>query len=190
MTTASDLLVVQNDTGDAVGANAYCDVDFFKTYCISRGKSLVKTAAADPANNVLYSDDEIAAAIMGSREYMDGRWGSKYVGQRMQELQDTEWPRYDAYDNSDFYINGVTDILRKANAEYAYILLTTTDLNPNPTRDETGQRVQRKTTQVGPILDSVTYVTGAAFDQPTYPTADNILRSRGYILSGSSLIRA
>ena len=190
MTTASDLLILQDDNGIADGANAYCDVAFFTTYCISRGKSLVKTKAQDPANNVLYSNDEIAAAIMGSREYMDGRWGSKYVGQRMQELQDTEWPRYDAYDNSNFYINGITDILRKANSEYGYILLTTTDLNPNPTRDETGQRVQRKTTQVGPILDSVTYVNGAAFDQPTYPAADNILKSRGYVLSGSTLIRA
>ena len=165
-------------------------MEFFTNYCISRGRSLIKVAAQDPANNVLYSADEIAAAIMGSREYMDGRWGSKYIGQRSQELQDTEWPRDNAYDNSDYYVYGINDIIRKANCEYAYILLTTTDLNPNPTRDETGQRVQRKTTQVGPILDSVTYAAGAAFDQPTYPAADNILKSRGYVLSGSSLIRA
>ena len=197
MPTASDLLLAQDDDGVTLKANTYADIDYFTSYCIMNGKSLVKTPAIPGINGgagtdpVLYSDDDIAVGLIASRRYMDGRWGSKYIGQRSQEFQSTEWPRQDAYDNSDYYVYGITDYLRDAQCEYGYIALTSgVDLNPVPSRDDSGQQVQRKTTQVGPILDSVTYVNGAAFTDPTYPAADNILRSRGYVRSGSSLVRS
>ena len=190
MPTASDLLLVQDDDGSVDRANTYADPDYFTSYCIMNGKTLVKVVAADPANNVNYSADDIASALMAGRRYMDSRWGQSYVGTRSEEFQGTEWPRDNAYDNSEYYIYGITDTLRDAQCEYSYLALTGTDLNPVPTRDDTGQKVQRKTTQVGPILDSVTYVNGAGFSLPVFPAADTILKSRGYVLAGSRLIRA
>lgn len=181
--TAPVFFIVQSDDGLTEGANAYCDLAYFRAYCLSRGKSLVKTA---PSTD--YSDDEVAVALINGRDYMDNRWTFK--GDRMQPDQTTEWPRISAYDNSQIYINGITDVLKQANSAYGYIALTVPGgLNPTPSRDGTGAAVQSKTTQVGPILKSVRYVEGATFSNPTYPDADNILKSRGYTISGSTLIR-
>lgn len=180
---APDFFLIQNDSGTVDGANSYADIDFFVAYCTSRGKSLI-----DPLTSAQYTDLQIAICLITGCDYMDSRWS--WTGEREQINQDTEWPRLSAFDDSGVYISGVTDILRRAQSEYGYIALTSpAALNPTPTRDESGVAVQSKTTQVGPILESIHYAAGAVFTNPTYPSADNILKNRGYTASRTTLIR-
>jgi hypothetical protein len=180
---APDFFILQDDGGITPDANSYADIDFFVDYCASRGRIIV-----DPLTTAQYTDAQIAVALILGRDYMDGRWG--WIGFRQQIDQTTEWPRLDAFDSSNSYVNGITDTLRRAQCEYAFIALTSgVDLNPAPDRDTTGVAVQSKTTQVGPILESIHYVAGAVFVNPSYPAADNILKSRGYTINRSTLMR-
>ena len=182
---APDFFIVQDDNGVTLGANSYCSIPYFTAYSQSRGRKLVNNCVTPP---VPYTDEEMAVALILATDYMDGRWN--YTGFRQQISQTTEWPRLDAYDSSTSYISGITDTLRRAQCEYAWIALTSgKDLNPIPERDDTGVAVQSKSSQVGPVSESTRYVLGGIFVNPTYPSADNILKTRGYVMSRSTLTR-
>lgn len=168
-------LIVQDDFGQTANANAYITVAFFKQYCDNNGYDYSA-----------YSDDQISIAIIRATAYMDTRW--RYFGIRAQIDQTTEWPRYNISDVDNNPVNGIVLNVQKACAEYSFIAAAAA-LNPAPTRDETGARLQARTTQVGPILDSVRFAGSAIFTQPTYPIADGYLKSRGYVMVGNSLIR-
>jgi DnaT-like ssDNA binding protein len=179
MTTYTPNFVVQDDFGGVANANAYITLDFFRQYWTDRGVDVT----ADPYS----SDTKCQAAIIQGTIYMDYRW--QYYGMRCQITQNTEWPRYSVIDNDRNPVDGITPPLMKACAEYANIALITGPLNPTPSRDDTGQALQAKTTQVGPIMTSKRYIGGGSFMQPIYPVPDGILKREGYIFGGSQLVR-
>ncbi len=178
MPTYTPNFTVQDDFGGIANANAYITLDYFRQYATDSGIDV--TAAP-------YSDDAkcMTAIIQGTR-YMDYRW--QYFGMRCQITQQTEWPRYSVIDNDRNPVDGITPPIMKACAEYSMLAILG-QLNPTPARDETGQALQAKTTQVGPIMTSRRFVGGGAFLQPTYPVPDGILKREGYIISGGTLIR-
>ena len=84
-------------------------------------------------------------------------------------------------------VQGVPLKLKQAVAEYAVRSLAS-QLDPDPTVDDSGALVQRKREKVGPIEEETEYVAGAQprIDRP-YPAADGLLAD--YLVSGAGVIR-
>lgn len=169
------MIVVQNDGGTEVGANAYIDADWFKNYHDARG------------NTYTGADQDLERAIIKATDYLDERF--TFVGRRrMGRDQTTEWPRTDAWDRDRRYINDVPQEVKEATAEYALRALTQ-DINPDPERDPTGRVLRAKSEQVGPISESVTFAPGAVYQLPAYPAADRKLIKAGLVRPGGTLRR-
>lgn len=169
------MFLVQNDNGTVAGANAYITADEFRAFHGDRGTDLTGKQDAD-----------IETAIVRATDYLDQRFN--FVGKRLTLEQATQWPRMSAYDRDRYIINGVPKPIREACAEYAFRALTAA-LNPDPEADSTGATVQSKSSKVGPIEESVTYVSGAVFSMPRYPAADQRLIKTGLVRSGGTVLR-
>lgn len=169
-------LTVQDNNGSVAGANAYITVEEFKTYHTDRGNAFSS-----------FADEQIASAVIRATDYLDQRFN--FVGKRLQgRNQSTEWPRYDAWDLDDYAINGIPGEVKEATAEYALRALTAA-LNPDPERDGTGAAIASKSESVGPISESVTYVSGSVFAMPKYPAADQRLIKAGLTRTGGTVLR-
>ena len=169
------LLLVQDDAGSVVGANAYIDQTDFEDYHDARGNDYGSPSGTDIENAIILATD-----------YLDSRF--RFVGQRVSLEQRTAWPRMDAIDFDDFVRIGIPTEVKEACADYAFIALTA-DLIPSPTPDPLGQVVVEKSSTVGPISESVRYgQTGAMFVLPKYPKADQKLRPLT-VGSGQDLVR-
>lgn len=170
-------LVVQDDNGNAAGANGYLSVADFKLY---------HDARANPYSS--FNDTAIAAAIVRATDYLDTRF--RFVGERRNspDIQSTQWPRNGAYDQDRRMITGVPREVKEATAEYALRALSS-PINPDPARDVTGAAVAERSESVGPISESVKFVGGATFVLPKYPAADNKLRMAGLLRNAGSLLR-
>lgn len=169
-------LTVQDDNGSVAGANAYITVEEFKTYHADRGNAFSS-----------FTDPQIASAIVRATDYLDQRFS--FVGQRLQGRdQSTEWPRYVARGRDDYAINGIPVEVKEAVAEYALRALSAA-LNPDPERGGTGAAIAAKSESVGPISDSVTYVSGSVFTLPKYPAADQRLIKAGLTRTGGTVLR-
>lgn len=156
---------VETGSGDA-GANAYVSVAYFRTHHTDRGNS----ANAD------FTDPDVQAGIIRASEYVDKRFGIRFVGLRKTKGQGLEWPRIDAFDADGYLLSGADDLprnLEKAVAEYALRALINGVLAPDPilpvpkqdmtdslgTRDTdviTGE-VTRKRDRVGPLEEERWY---------------------------------
>jgi len=161
---------VQGDTPVA-GANAYVDVAAFRSYWTDRG------VATSPT----YDDAAVQVAIVKATQYLDLRFD--YVGDRVDRLQDLEWPRQFAYNDRGDHVTGLPTAVKQATIEYAYRALSST-LLADPTSDETGLTVKSKEEAVGPISQKIEYDVKGGFTLPDYPVADRILISRGLVKGG------
>jgi hypothetical protein len=103
--------------------------------------------------------------------------------------QTTAWPRRDAWDYNGDLVTGVPPEVKEAANEYGLRALSAA-LAPDPDRDASGARVQSKSQTVGPISQSFTFVSGAAFTMPKYPSADNKLFRSGLAMTGGRSMRA
>lgn len=149
-------------------ANAYISVSYFRTHHGDRGNS----AHAD------FTDTDVEAGIIRASEYVDKRFGRRFVGLRNSKAQGLEWPRIDAFDADGYLMSGVDDLprqLEKACAEYALRALICGVLSPDPIlpvpkqdmTDSSGERdsdvitgqVTRRKDQVGPLVEERTYGT-------------------------------
>lgn len=170
-------LIVQDNTGSVADANAYITVAEFKAYHDDRGGDY--SGAAD--------DAAIEAAIIRATDYLDQRFN--FVGKkRLGRDQTTAWPRTDAWDRDRYYITDVPKEVKDACAEYALRAIAAT-LNPDPEQTATGAAIQSKSEAVGPISESVTYVSGAVFTMPKYPAADQKLIKAGLVRSSGTVLR-
>lgn len=171
-------LVVQNDQGTAAGANAYVAVAFFKSYHDDRGNSYAGK-----------SDAEIEKAIVKATDYLDTRF--RFRGNRMfsTDSQTTEWPRYNAKDDSGYCVDGIPPAVKKACCEYALRALSK-NINPDPVGDETGQAVKRISKTAGPVSKDIEYANPGTLSLPKYPVADRMLAAAGLLVNTSVLVRA
>lgn len=169
-------LIVQDNNGSVTGANAYISVAEFKAYHDDRAQSYAA-----------HNDAAIEAAVIRATDYLDQRF--RFVGKRRQgRAQTTEWPRSDAWDRDERYINDIPVEVKEATAEYALRALAAT-LNPDPERNAAGVAIQSKSESVGPISESVTFVSGAIFTMPKYPAADQRLFRSGLVRTGGTVLR-
>lgn len=169
--------VVQNDQGNAAGANAYCDVDFFRAYFESVG-----------TDTTSYSDTQVEQAIVAGTRYLDSRF--RFPGETRNSRQPTKWPRWGVYDASGDRVSGVPKEIKEATCEAAMRKLSGVSLLPDPTYDPTGQTVESKSVKVGPITESYTYSiapgTGGV-KLPDFPAIRMLLTTSGLITSGFSI---
>jgi hypothetical protein len=115
---------VETGTG-IVGANAYDSVAFVDTHHADRGN----TAWGD------FGTLEKQEAIIRASDYIDKRFGRRFVGVRATKGQGLEWPRLSAFDQDGFLLSGVDDLprqLEKACAEYALRAAIYGTLAPDP----------------------------------------------------------
>lgn len=175
---ADAVMLVQDNFGQVVGANSYQTLASAQLYWDNAGYDY-----ATPG----YTANQMTVALIQATVYMDGRW--RFRGIRKQIAQNTAWPRYNLIDIDRNPVNILTKHLLAAHAEYAWVYLTTGTLNGIPTRDATGARLQAKTTQVGPIMESVRYAGAATWVAPIYPIADGYLTSRGYVIPTNAIMR-
>lgn len=188
---------VPEDGTGLVNANSYCDLAFAASYFADRGMT-----AWDDADNT----DAKQPALIKATDYIESRFGSRWIGtQEFPGMQALNWPRKANKVTHPFYFGFTTYPLdptfptdqvpvnlKKACAEYAYRLLTTASLAPDPVVDETGRLVHETLVKVGPIETATTYDSTGAGAQvnpfPGYPMADALLK--GLLVSGSGLVRA
>ena len=117
-------LVVEDGTGIAT-ANGYVSQAFVDTHHADR-------------NNTVWVDftaPERDAAIIRATDYIDKRFGRRFVGIRRGKEQGLEWPRLDAFDYDGFLLTSVDAIprqLQKACAEYALRAALCGVLSPDP----------------------------------------------------------
>lgn len=161
---------VQNENGTIEGANSYVDAAAVRAFWLDRGVDLsAKT------------DDELSVAAVRAADYLDAKYS--WTGYQLYRLQGTQWPR-----------GGVTSFLRGLPPALvsAACMLTqralTKPLMPDPAFDASGQRVESKLTEVGPIKTQVKYVapTGVKSMTPEYPEVTLMLQAAGLIASGNS----
>lgn len=160
---------VESGSGDA-GANAYVSVSYFRDHHVDRGNS----AHTD------FTDTDAMAGIIRASEYVDKRFGLRFVGLRKIKGQGLEWPRIDAFDADGYLLSGVDDLprnLEKAVAEYALRALICGVLAPDPilpvpkqdltdssgTRPEQGDtgQVTRRKDKVGPLEEERHFETSS-----------------------------
>lgn len=167
----------EDGTGLA-NANSYVLLAFADQYFLDRA---VTTWTGD--------DTAKQSALVRATDYVEGRFGPKFIGDRFSETQALFFPTVSSL------VDGVTGLpapdplpvkLLKAICEYAVRALTA-PLAPDPTTDATGLRVQSTTEEVGPIKEAVTYaVGGTLFIFKPYPAADMLLKGL-YRTSGGTL---
>lgn len=122
------------------------------------------------------SEEIKQAALIKATDYIEGRFGSLFIGIKASSSQSLSWPRIYAgnFDEDEIPIK-----LKKANFEYALRALSG-DLAPDPEFTESGLSVIKTKQKVGPIENEFTPVqtgTGAtiAIFRP-YPSADMLLQ--------------
>lgn len=157
------------DGSNVEDSNAYIEVEFFRDWHSTRG---LNEAAVNAGN---FHDSKVKSAIVRASDYVDKRFGDRYVGYKRNindNAQSMQWPRLDAFDNFDNYIQSdeIPKVLKRAVAEYALLALYVGDLLPlpapsfnsvNPITGETtvaqGGLLQRERQVVGPIEEEKWY---------------------------------
>ena len=126
------------------------------------------------------------AALVKATDYIEGRFGRRFIGSKKTTTQALAWPRTGA---ADFADNEVPALLCRACCEYAVRALVA-ELAPDPEVDAGGLTVVVTKKKVGPIETEYAAQTGAsstpALFRP-YPAADMLMR--GLVYSASQVIR-
>ncbi len=158
--------LVESGSGTPL-ANAYDSVANIDTHHADRGTT-------DWTN---FSTPQKEQAIVRASDYIDKRFGRRFVGVRTTKAQGLEWPRLSAFDQDGYLLSAVDSIPRqllKAVAEYALraavcgILAPDpplpvpkqdpTDMCNRPDQEETGQ-LTRKREKVGPLEEDKWFET-------------------------------
>jgi len=149
-------------------ANSYVALAFADQYFLDR--AVTTWTGADAVKQ---------SALVRATDYVETRYGDKFVGCKFSETQALFFPTNGGLTDpmtGDPIPDPMPVKLLKAICEYAVRALTA-QLAPDPTTDATGQRVQAKTETVGPISESTTYMTGGTvYTFVPYPAADILLR--------------
>lgn len=155
------MAIIVEDGTLVANANAYINVQFFRDWHSARGIDLSD-----------FETSSIESAIVKATDYVDKRFGTRFVGSKRDRTQSLMWPRTDAWTNQEDYINTdeIPNELKRGVVEYALIALKLGELLPIPAKSfnevdmdsgETtiskGGLVLREKTKVGPIEEETWY---------------------------------
>jgi hypothetical protein len=160
-------------------ANSLCDLAFADAYFTDRG-----VATWTGTNTVKQQ------ALIKATDYIEQRWGPRFIGTIVDEDQALSWPRKEVVDKQGRVVDylSIPVKLKQAVAEYALRALGT-DLFLTPTIDPTGTRVDYNRTKVGPIETEVHYSDRDVLQViKPWPAADRLIAE--YTYSNIAPIRA
>jgi Putative DnaT-like ssDNA binding protein len=167
--------VVEDGTAKS-DANSYVAIAEADGYFSDRG--IIAWTGADAVKQ---------AVLVKATDYIEGRFGQRFIGSKKTTTQALSWPREDACDFAD------TEIpvkLRYACCEYALRALTA-ELAPDIKVDASGLTVVETKKMVGPIEADYAIPRAGLGSTPMlfrpYPAADMLLR--GLVYSASQVIR-
>ena len=116
--------IVEDGTGLPT-ATSYIAEATADTYHADRGST--QWAAGSQANKEI--------ALIKATDFIDKRFGRRFVGQKLTKAQALEWPRSNAFDRDGFKLDEddlVPRRLQQACSEYALRALSILDLMPDP----------------------------------------------------------
>lgn len=156
---------VEDGTG-LEDANSYASYADWTAYWADRGTA--------PAG----AEEDVKKALVRGADYMSIRY--RFRGRKLTEEQGLDWPRYGARDADGVYLEGVPEVVVRANIELAARALEG-DLAPDPTTDASGQTVVSSRVKVGPIEREFTFNGGgsSAWVKP-YPSVERMLKDVTY----------
>ena len=171
---------VEDGTGLA-DANAYASVAFVDDYHTIRGNTKWQG-----------SDGLKQACIIRATDYVDQRFAELFRGCRGSDGQGLEWPRYDAWSDENYAIDGVPLNLKRAIAEYALRALLLGNLAPDPSSLSPSQSmvsgVANGTSAAGGSVAAVRKVLGPLEIETRYTKPGETRQfSQSGIVSGQSL---
>ena len=158
---------VEDGTG-LEDSNSYSSVENADTYFSDRGNA--DWAAAE--------EEAKQQALIKATDYIDGKYGRRWIGERGSSEQALEWPRIGALDAVGEEIEGIPVKLERAVSEAALLILNGTDLFESLDR---GGKVKRET--VGPIT------TEYADSAPASAVYPSILRNIAALIRNRTEIR-
>jgi hypothetical protein len=170
-------LVVEDGTGLA-NANSYASVADADAYHELRGNS-VWTEAAD-------SDKEIA--LVRATDYIDL---SSFKGEAEEPGQALQFPRHDLYNRNGEQVGGTVPVeIERACYEYALSSFTASgdlqELTPTPDQSEP-RALTLERNKVGTLETEQRFDSSAGIRvKKSYPRADRILSTSGYLLNGGA----
>lgn len=169
-------LILQTDDGTTANANAYIDTTEMLSYWDNHGRDYSSE-----------TDDDLKVSIIRGTEYVDQRF--RYRGTPLAEGQTTQFPRAELYDCRGDLVEGVPQSVKNATAEYAGRYIDNSALQQDITDvDGLAGRITKE--KLGPM--EIMYEGGisASGQYPSYPTADQILKSSCFVISGQQVGRA
>ena len=163
----------------------------------SNADSYISVADADqyfenhnnPSDWTGATQSEKEMALRNATQYLDSYYGARWRGRKklLEEDQSLDWPRYEAYDDNDRWIDSETlpAKLLEATAESGLRDITETD-GLLPDIDEPGT-VKKYSVQVGPIKEATEW-QGGKKDYKRFRLIDYLVR--GLTLPSTELQRA
>jgi hypothetical protein len=152
-------IVAQNDQGTLINANSYIETSFADSYFSDRNNTTWSSAAT--------ADKE--TAIIKAWQYLDTAF--RFAGYQATNTQNTEFPRYEIYNQRGNELTGIQVKLKNAQCEYALIALSQ-DLTINQTPINT-PTVKRKSQKVDVLSTEIEYDTSVGQQVKfNYPQAD------------------
>ena len=169
-------LVVEDGTG-ITGANSYCSVAFATSYFSDRGGTVWAAIATEAEQD---------QALIQATDYIEKRFGDKFIGEKDDHDNVLSWPRKWVYDRDGRLIYDATTIpleLKRATAEYA-VRASVSSLMTDPTRAEL--EIEEKEVEAGPVKKRTKYMKGGSGNRQKsslvrdsvfneYPAADLLL---------------
>lgn len=141
--------------------------------------------------NAAWSGTDAAkeAALRRATRYLDGFYRARWKGFKRLRTQSLEWPRYDVYDLSGYYVatDSVPTGVKQALAEAALReLVEPNSLQPDLER---GGAVQSESVQAGPVSTSKTYSADATA-RKAFAVLDEFLNAFTRSSSTAKLVRS
>lgn len=157
-------LIVEDGTGKS-DAESY----------VSVAEAIVYITKFYPSSTFLTSTtEEQEAFCRQATQYLDMRYGGRWLGEKANKTQALDWPRQDA--EIDGYLqesNSLPQKLKDAAFESIQIFVAGDD--PFEANDSFGT-VKSEAVKVGPISESIEYMGGKS-SYKKYPKVDNIVRA-------------
>lgn len=169
-------LTVEDGTGLA-NSNSYGTLANATTYFADRANTTWDEA----------DDDLKTAALIRATDYIEARFGQRFLGTKLVTTQALSFPRQGLYDREGTLVEGLPSKVKQATYEYALRALSG-DLWNEPLMNPKGRLVVERT-KIGPIEEDIRYVFNEGISKiKPVPAADNLL-SEYLFPAGNTVIR-
>lgn len=143
---------------------------------LGNATSYVETSFADAYLGADWAPDINAKqeSLIAATEYLDTRWGGLLKGIPLLSTQPLEFPRINLVNRYNYKVIGVPRDIQRAVCQYAK-MHSSGNLYLDPTKQL--DKIKSKSTTVGPVTTSVTYVDGKAEQTGwlEFPLADRLV---------------